>query len=115
MRLVFWLSLAAAVLSMALNLAAMTRVHLHKISTEDAVRNIERALPNPELLTAERAQTLARALRTIRDNDQGRQRVEVELKRVTASGFLALTAIHLAIAGFAWSWSREGRARGRHT
>jgi hypothetical protein len=109
-RLIFWLSLCAAMLALGATFAVMTRAHLTKVPTEQAVRSIERALPQGEALSADRAELIARALQTIRSNDLGQLRVERELRRVGAFGFLALAAIHLAIAGFAWSWSREARA-----
>lgn len=113
MRLMFWLSLGAALLALGLAFAPLTRLHLTKVSTEQALASIERSAIRRETLTPEQRTRLDRDLQIIRDNDRGYQRVGQEVQRLALSGFLALAAINAALAGLAWSWSREAkRSRG---
>ncbi len=110
LRLIFWLSVAAALLALAF--AASARFHLTKVSTEDAVTSIEKYVVDRDRLTPERDRMLDRALSTIRSNDRGQERVVNELRRISIYGFLAVTAIFLALAGWSHSWSRERRPGG---
>ena len=111
MRLMFWISLGAALLALGLTFTAFTRVHLTKVSTEQALASVERSAIRRDLLTQEQQTRLDRDRQMIRGNERGQQRVEQELRRVAVIGFLALAAINAALAALAWSWSREIKGR----